>query len=101
MAPLTGQLDGSSELALAGGNASTQATMTSPSTAAVPKQQQSSSQKSHDAQDIIHKNSSLNTFSKMSLDEYVKSKGGNRTISKILIANNGIAAVKAIRSIRR
>ena len=45
--------------------------------------------------------SSLNTFTKMSLDEYVKAKGGNRTINKILIANNGIAAVKAIRSMRR
>ncbi len=46
-------------------------------------------------------NSSLNTFTKMSLEEYVHAKGGNRVINKILIANNGIAAVKAIRSMRR
>jgi len=45
--------------------------------------------------------SSLHSFTKMSLDEYVRAKGGNRVISKILIANNGIAAVKAIRSMRR
>eukprot|EP00178_Gracilaria_changii_P014241 TRINITY_DN402_c0_g1_i1.p1 TRINITY_DN402_c0_g1~~TRINITY_DN402_c0_g1_i1.p1 ORF type:complete len:2462 (+),score=353.38 TRINITY_DN402_c0_g1_i1:1194-8579(+) len=35
------------------------------------------------------------------LHKYVKRLGGKRVISKILIANNGIAAVKAIRSIRR
>lgn len=35
------------------------------------------------------------------IDAYVKSLGGKRSIRKILIANNGIAAVKAIRSIRR
>ncbi|CAD5117425.1 DgyrCDS6195 [Dimorphilus gyrociliatus] len=34
-------------------------------------------------------------------EEYVKRFGGTRVISKILIANNGIAAVKCIRSIRR
>jgi len=45
--------------------------------------------------------SSLNAFTKMTLDEYVAAKGGNRVINKILIANNGIAAVKAIRSMRR
>lgn len=36
-----------------------------------------------------------------SLQKYVSSFGGKRVIKKILIANNGIAAVKAIRSIRR
>lgn len=34
-------------------------------------------------------------------DRYVRVLGGKRVIRKILIANNGIAAVKAIRSIRR
>jgi acetyl-CoA carboxylase / biotin carboxylase 1 len=33
--------------------------------------------------------------------EYVAKLGGKRAIRKVLIANNGIAAVKAIRSIRR
>jgi len=50
---------------------------------------------------LVGAHSSLNTFTKMTLDEYVKVKGGNRVINKILIANNGIAAVKAIRSMRR
>lgn len=36
-----------------------------------------------------------------SLAAYVKARGGRRVLSKILIANNGIAAVKAIRSIRQ
>src|SRR4051812_15592605 len=35
------------------------------------------------------------------LSEYVKYYGGKRVIEKVLIANNGIAAVKAMRSIRR
>jgi len=35
------------------------------------------------------------------VEEYVEHLGGTRPIKKILIANNGIAAVKAIRSIRR
>jgi acetyl-CoA carboxylase/biotin carboxylase 1 len=33
--------------------------------------------------------------------DFVKERGGNRVIEKILIANNGIAAVKEIRSIRK
>lgn len=33
--------------------------------------------------------------------EYVSTLGGSTVIRKVLIANNGIAAVKAIRSIRR
>eukprot|EP00457_Paulinella_chromatophora_P000115 gb/GEZN01000115.1/.p1 GENE.gb/GEZN01000115.1/~~gb/GEZN01000115.1/.p1 ORF type:complete len:2290 (+),score=335.54 gb/GEZN01000115.1/:133-6870(+) len=37
----------------------------------------------------------------MSLQEYVESHQGRRVISKILIANNGIAALKAIRSIKK
>lgn len=36
-----------------------------------------------------------------SVEEYVTHVGGQRPIKKVLIANNGIAAVKAIRSIRR
>lgn len=35
------------------------------------------------------------------IEDYVKSLKGKRPIRKVLIANNGIAAVKAIRSIRR
>jgi len=38
---------------------------------------------------------------KISVEQYVKQHGGNRAITRILIANNGIAAVKAIRSIRK
>ncbi|XP_048240447.1 acetyl-CoA carboxylase-like isoform X4 [Haliotis rufescens] len=34
-------------------------------------------------------------------EEYVKRFGGNRVINKVLIANNGIAAVKCMRSVRR
>jgi hypothetical protein len=33
--------------------------------------------------------------------EYIAKLGGKHVIRKVLIANNGIAAVKAIRSIRR
>jgi len=36
-----------------------------------------------------------------SVAEFVKNSGGNKVIEKILVANNGIAAVKAIRSIRK
>ena len=36
-----------------------------------------------------------------SITEYIKLRGGKNQISRVLIANNGIAAVKAIRSIRR
>jgi acetyl-CoA carboxylase/biotin carboxylase 1 len=36
-----------------------------------------------------------------SLQEYVDFCEGTRAIGKVLIANNGIGAVKAIRSIRR
>lgn len=36
-----------------------------------------------------------------SVEEFVEFSGGDHAIKKILIANNGIGAVKAIRSIRR
>jgi hypothetical protein len=36
-----------------------------------------------------------------SVDEFVQKYGGNRVIKTVLIANNGIAAVKCMRSIRR
>lgn len=36
-----------------------------------------------------------------SVDEYVKAQGGSRAITSVLIANNGISAVKAIRSVRQ
>eukprot|EP00931_Biecheleriopsis_adriatica_P052507 TRINITY_DN3055_c0_g1_i3.p1 TRINITY_DN3055_c0_g1~~TRINITY_DN3055_c0_g1_i3.p1 ORF type:complete len:2157 (-),score=543.39 TRINITY_DN3055_c0_g1_i3:77-6547(-) len=35
------------------------------------------------------------------LEEYVKAKGGNKVLKKILIANNGMAATKAIISMRQ
>lgn len=37
----------------------------------------------------------------MHVEAYVKRLEGNNPISKVLIANNGMAAVKAIRSIRK
>jgi len=40
-------------------------------------------------------------FYNMSLDAYVKMKGGKTAINKVLIANNGIGAVKAIRSMKK
>eukprot|EP00462_Mataza_sp_D1_P008469 CAMPEP_0175150646 /NCGR_PEP_ID=MMETSP0087-20121206/18007_1 /TAXON_ID=136419 /ORGANISM="Unknown Unknown, Strain D1" /LENGTH=2299 /DNA_ID=CAMNT_0016436657 /DNA_START=64 /DNA_END=6963 /DNA_ORIENTATION=+ len=40
-------------------------------------------------------------FVEMSLQQFVKSRGGSHAISRILIANNGIAAVKCIRSIKQ
>lgn len=36
-----------------------------------------------------------------SVSEFVKQNGGRRTIERVLVANNGIAAVKAIRSMRK
>ena len=35
------------------------------------------------------------------VDDFVSFSGGSHPIRKILIANNGIGAIKAIRSIRR
>ncbi|XP_033740192.1 acetyl-CoA carboxylase-like isoform X1 [Pecten maximus] len=40
-------------------------------------------------------------FSVATPEEFVKRFGGNRVINKVLIANNGIAAVKCMRSVRR
>ena len=36
-----------------------------------------------------------------SVKEFVEASGGNHVIRSVLVANNGIGAVKAIRSIRR
>jgi acetyl-CoA carboxylase/biotin carboxylase 1 len=36
-----------------------------------------------------------------SIEEFVTVSGGDHAIRKILIANNGIGAIKAIRSIRK
>ncbi len=36
-----------------------------------------------------------------SVEDFVAFSGGDHAIKKILIANNGIGAIKAIRSIRR
>lgn len=44
---------------------------------------------------------SESSASQCPIDAYVSALGGSRSIRKILVANNGIAAVKAIRSIRR
>lgn len=33
--------------------------------------------------------------------DFVRAKGGHTVITKVLIANNGIAAVKEIRSVRK
>ena len=35
------------------------------------------------------------------LEEYVKERGGDRVIKKVLIANNGMAATKSILSMRQ
>ena len=46
--------------------------------------------------------SKLESFSvTKSLEDYVKERGGNRPIRKVLIANNGMAATKAILSMRQ
>jgi acetyl-CoA carboxylase/biotin carboxylase 1 len=42
-----------------------------------------------------------NEFTFKSVADYVHHTGGNKVIDTVLIANNGIAAVKAIRSIRQ
>ncbi|KAJ7252734.1 acetyl CoA carboxylase [Mycena haematopus] len=44
---------------------------------------------------------SLDKASSSSLQAFVKANGGHTVITKVLIANNGIAAVKEIRSIRQ
>ena len=42
-----------------------------------------------------------NTGFSASVQDFVESSGGNHSIRKVLVANNGIGAVKAIRSIRK
>ncbi len=37
----------------------------------------------------------------LTVEDYVKAKGGNRVIRKVLIANNGMAATKSIMSMRQ
>jgi len=44
---------------------------------------------------------SLNSASPGKVADFVRSKGGHTVITKVLIANNGIAAVKEIRSVRK
>ena len=39
--------------------------------------------------------------SAQTVEDYVKAKGGNRVIRKVLIANNGMAATKSILSMRQ
>jgi len=48
---------------------------------------------------VVHTQSRHGIFS--SVEEYVQTMGGSKVIKKILIANNGIAAVKGIRSMRK
>lgn len=36
-----------------------------------------------------------------SVEDFVEAKGGDHVIRKVLIANNGIGAIKAIRSVRK
>jgi hypothetical protein len=43
----------------------------------------------------------LQTVLDAKVQEYVTGQGGNKFIRKVLVANNGISAVKAIRSIRQ
>ena len=37
---------------------------------------------------------------RMLVDDFVRARGGHCAVSKLLICNNGLAAVKCIRSIR-
>lgn len=41
------------------------------------------------------------TFHVATVEEFVKRFGGTQTINRVLIASNGIAALKFIRSVRR
>ena len=43
----------------------------------------------------------MTDMSSLAVDEFVIQNGGDTVIKKVLIANNGIAAVKCMRSIRR
>lgn len=42
-----------------------------------------------------------NTKKRALVDDFVKKMGGKRTLQRILIANNGMAATKAILSMRQ
>eukprot|EP00794_Sanderia_malayensis_P012743 gene12743-14049_t len=57
-----------------------------------------------DWQDGLHmkleKNQAPNECNVASPAEFVRKFGGNRPVEKVLIANNGIAAVKCMRSMR-
>jgi len=44
---------------------------------------------------------SSSTGGVQTVEDYVKAKGGNRVIRKVLIANNGMAATKSILSMRQ
>ncbi len=43
----------------------------------------------------------VSTKKRVLVDEFVKKMGGKRTLQRILIANNGMAATKAILSMRQ
>jgi len=45
--------------------------------------------------------SSSSSFTAPTVEDYVKAKGGDRVIRKVLIANNGMAATKSIMSMRQ
>ncbi|ESP03134.1 hypothetical protein LOTGIDRAFT_199489 [Lottia gigantea] len=49
----------------------------------------------------LSRRASLKDFCVATPEEFVKRFGGNRVINKVLVANNGIAAVKCMRSVRR
>ncbi|KAK6633678.1 hypothetical protein RUM44_004285 [Polyplax serrata] len=66
----------------------------------VPKVSSSGSQPSM-SQGMMHNRSLDKDFTVASPEEFVKRFKGTRVINKVLIANNGIAAVKCMRSIRR
>ncbi|NEU34603.1 hypothetical protein GN156_28530, partial [bacterium LRH843] len=50
---------------------------------------------------VIHKGLMDKDFTVGTPEEYVRRFKGTRVINKVLIANNGIAAVKCMRSVRR
>lgn len=53
------------------------------------------------SQGMMHNRLQEKDFTVATPEEFVRRFGGTRVISKVLIANNGIAAVKCMRSIRR
>jgi acetyl-CoA carboxylase/biotin carboxylase 1 len=50
---------------------------------------------------VVEAKSRLESKLPSNVAAYVKSKGGTTPISRVLIANNGIAAVKAMKSMRK